>query len=223
MNQAARPHAEPTRWNRAPTEFARHVSTMPRWHKLVVALGVALLIAGVIGRVVSGSRAARRPAAPAVPADPSARTSAPNKSFVPPNASGFVNADTASSASPDRPMTSTAAGSSPTTAVPDDWLSMLSPHATKVGGSVLAGFVIGWLFRAFLKTMALLALIAFGGLFALSYFGVIQVDLVAIRAHYADAAAWVFAQGEKVKDAIVAHLPSAGAGGLGAFLGFRRR
>jgi uncharacterized membrane protein (Fun14 family) len=217
--------ARETQWNQAPRDFARHVKTMPGWHKAVLWLGVALLLAGAAGWAISRARGESRvPGATKVSA-PTAPAPNSSKVVTPPNASGFV----ASSSSREPERTTTAADPAPSAAatssadpVGDDLLSKLSPNATKVGGSVVAGFVIGWLFRAFLKTMAMLALLIGGGLFALSYFGIIDVDFVAIRAHYADAAAWVTAQGMKLKDAVVAHLPSTGAGTLGAFLGFRR-
>jgi uncharacterized membrane protein (Fun14 family) len=223
-----------THWNEAPRDFARHVRTMPRWHKAVLSLGVVLLLAGAAGWVVSRARSESRvpgeTKVTAPSAAPAAASSAGSpKVVVPPNASGFVGTSSSTSRQPERPTapepapSPSAAATSSADPVADDLLSKLSPNATKIGGSVVGGFVVGWLFRAFLKTMAMLALLAGGGLFALSYFGIIEVDFVAMRAHYADAAQWVTAQGMKIKDAVVAHLPSTGAGTLGAFLGFRRR
>ena len=106
---------------------------------------------------------------------------------------------------------------------PDGLIAKLAPETTRVGGSVVAGFVVGWLFRAFLKTMVFLALLAGGGLFALSYFGVIDVDMAAVREGSASAAQWLTRHADRLKDVVVSHLPSTGGGALGAFLGFRRR
>ena len=89
--------------------------------------------------------------------------------------------------------------------------------------SVLAGFVLGWLFRAFLKTMAFFLMLAIAALAALSYFGVLNVDFTSAREHYASALHWLGDQSSRLKDLIISHLPSSGGGALGAFLGFRRR
>ncbi len=102
-------------------------------------------------------------------------------------------------------------------------LIRLSPHAMAVGLSSVAGFFLGWLFRAFVKTMILLALIIGGGLFALSYFGVLNVDLSSAKQEYASAVHWLSDQAARLKDVVLAHLPSSGGGAVGAWLGFHRR
>jgi uncharacterized membrane protein (Fun14 family) len=106
---------------------------------------------------------------------------------------------------------------------PPSLVARLSPNATRIGGSVVAGFVLGWIFRAFVKTMAFFALLAGAALMALSYFGVINVDLSSAREHYASVMHWLSDQGMRLKDVVIAHLPSSSGGAVGAYLGFRRR
>ena len=109
---------------------------------------------------------------------------------------------------------------------PPSTMAALSPHATRVGLSIVLGFVIGWLFRAFLKTMAFLALIVGGGLWLLAHFNILHIgddNLEAIKEKSGEAASWLGVQASHLKDLAIAHLPSSGGGALGAFLGLRRR
>jgi uncharacterized membrane protein (Fun14 family) len=207
---------ETHKWKDAPADFATHVATMPRWHKAVLALGVVLLVAGAVGWVMSRAKGAAvetRTVVRSTPAPP-----ASSGGTIPRGSSGFINGDQARQAG-EAPQTVT---TTTTEAAPPDWIGKASPEVTKVGGSVVAGFVVGWLFRAFLKTMAFLALLAGAGLFALSYFGVLDVNVGALREHGATAAQWLTAHADKLKDVVVSHLPSTGGGALGACLGFRR-
>ena len=93
----------------------------------------------------------------------------------------------------------------------------------KLGVSVVVGFVVGWLFRMFVKTMALIAMLGVGAFAALSYFGVMNVDMTQAQHAFNSATEWITTQGTKLFDVVKAHLPSTGGAGLGAFLGFRRR
>lgn len=126
----------------------------------------------------------------------------------------------------DRGTAAPAASSTTTTTEekkPQTLIEEFSPATTRMGVSVLAGFVFGWLFRAFLKTMTFFALIVAALLVGLSYFGILNVDFSAAREHYAGAVHWLTDQGERLKAVLMSHLPSSGGGALGAYMGFRRR
>jgi hypothetical protein len=49
------------------------------------------------------------------------------------------------------------------------------------------------------------------------------VDLTAAQQTYDSAREWLTDQATRLKDVVLAHLPSSASGGLGAFIGFRRR
>jgi uncharacterized membrane protein (Fun14 family) len=201
---------ERLRWNTAPRHFFAHLATMPRWHKLVLLVGVGLAIAGGIGWMTS------RAASDNGTRVTSTSTSTSTPVQAPPGASKFIGSDTPPAA--DTTSTTTTIREEPPTLI-----GRLSPNATRIGGSVVAGFVFGWIFRAFLKTVTFFVLLAGAALLALSYFGVINVDLSSAREHYASALHWLTDQSARLKDVMLAHLPSSGGGALGAFLGFRRR
>lgn len=203
---AASTNTERLRWNTAPRHFFAHLATMPRWHKLVLLVGVGLAIAGGIGWMTS--RAASDSGTRVI------STSTPVQ--APPGTSKFIGSDTPPAA--DTTTTNTTIREEPPTLI-----GRLSPNATRIGGSVVAGFVFGWFFRAFLKTVTFFALLAGAALMALSYFGVINVDFSSAREHYGSAVHWLSDQGARLKDVLLAHLPSSSGGALGAFLGFRRR
>jgi uncharacterized membrane protein (Fun14 family) len=194
-----------------------HLRTMPRWHRVVLLIAVLLAAAGSVGWAVTRTAPGERRVIPPTPAAASAAAPSVSKSLAP--RSGFVDERTTTVATP-LPADAVADANDTT---PGGWISRLSPHATGVGVSVVAGFLMGWLFRAFLKTMTFFALIVAGLLAALSYFGVLNVDMTAARGHYGDAVHWLTDQAMRLKDVIVAHLPSSGGGAFGAFMGFRRR
>jgi uncharacterized membrane protein (Fun14 family) len=203
---------ERLRWHNAFGHFLAHIATMPRWHKLVLLIGVVLAIAGGIGWMTSraaGDTGTR------VTSTSTSSTAAPGQ--APAGASKFIGNDAPTAADTTTTTTTTIREEPPTL------IGRLSPNATRIGGSIVAGFVFGWIFRAFLKTVTFFALLAGAALLALSYFGVINVDLSSAREQYGSALHWLSDQGMRLKDMLLAHLPSSGGGAVGAFLGFRRR
>jgi uncharacterized membrane protein (Fun14 family) len=198
---------------RAHEQFARHIRSQPRWHKSLLGVMVVLAVLGVVGQVrakLSKPRIVERTETSATSA---------NNSSTPANSRGFVSQDsTAQAPAP------AAADRVPTQPVGnDDLFTRVSPYATRLGVGYVAGFIIGWVFRFFLKTMMMITLVV-GGLFAaLSYFHVVNVDLTPAKQQYDSAMHWASDQASKLKDAAMAHLPSGGATTVGAFLGFRRR
>lgn len=176
-------------------EQARRV---PVWGKVFLAVAVLLAVGGAVGLAVNGAAAVER-------------KEAAGGVNVPANARGFA------------PSSSDEAPGAKDQSVDLGPLGKYSPEATRLGVSVVGGFVVGWLFRAFLKMAMLLALLGVGVMVALSYFGVMNVDLSAAREHYASAAHWLTDQAGRMKDVVLAHLPSGGGGAVGAWLGFRRR
>ena len=190
----------PVRWGNAHNHFLTHLITMPGWHKAVILFGGLLAVLGTVGQIVTktGGDAQVHVTTGNGPA-----TGAGNN---------LVNGnDSSASASPAEPVGS---------------LSGLSPYATRVGLSIVLGFVVGWLFRAFLKTMALFAIVVGGAIWLLSHFDILHLgdaNIDAIRDRSAEAATWLGAKGSHLKDLAISHLPSTGGGTLGAFLGLRRR
>src|SRR5258708_21361826 len=129
-------------------DFLVHVLSMPGWHKAVLLLGAILTVAGSVGVLIAKTH----------PAAPAAQTTS-NSDTTPRGANKMV----------DTPNGSAPNGSAP--AAPQDatgTFTRLSPHAMKIGGSIVAGVVVGWLFRAFIKTMVLLPVLFVCGVGGLS-------------------------------------------------------
>jgi uncharacterized membrane protein (Fun14 family) len=174
-----------------------HAGRQPLWGKVVLAVAIALVIGGGVGWVLSrGATAVRE-----------SRREANAPAAAAANSRGFVEEKSATEEK----------------SVDVGPLGRISPHAMGVGLSVVAGFVVGWLCRAFLKMTVGLVVLGAAVLAALSYFGVLNVDFSAAREHYANAAHWVTDQVGRLKDVVVWHLPSSGGGVVGAWMGFRRR
>ena len=104
-----------------------------------------------------------------------------------------------------------------------DTLSNPAPWARRVGSSVLLGFIVGWAFRTFVKTMALATAAFVGILGLLSYCNVVNADFTSVQNRYADASGWITHQAVILKDDAMAHVHSGLGGAAGLFIGARRR
>lgn len=195
-------HTEPPIAQTAPRNFVIHLATMPLWHKLVLLLGLILAIGGGIGWAM-----ARTGQTPHTTSTTTVRT--------PANSSSFTTGDSAADDSTTTITTTNSDGGG--------LLARISPNATRIGTSVIVGFVLGWIFRAFLKLAIFVVALGVGAMLALSYFGILNIDFTAAQEHYASAVHWITAQSDRLKDVVLAHLPSTGGGAFGAFLGFRRK
>jgi uncharacterized membrane protein (Fun14 family) len=195
----------PLRWRNSHQHFLTHLLVMPLWHKAVILLaGLAALI-GTAGQLATS---------PVVEKHVAHVTG--NDISPPANSRGFAS----DAPSADR----TAATDSP--APSPSLFTSASPHAKRVGLSIVLGFVIGWFFRAFVKTMALLLLVVGGGLWLLAHFNIFHLsdtNIDELRTRSTTAAGWLTTQASHLKDLAIAHLPSTGGGAFGAFLGIRRR
>jgi uncharacterized membrane protein (Fun14 family) len=192
-------HAQQSAATGAPRNFVLHLATMPFWHKLVLMAGLIMAIGGGVGWVMTRT-------------DQAPRTNTTTTVRTPANASSFAQGGGAESST----VTSTSS-------TEDGLLSKISPNTTRIGASVIVGFVLGWIFRAFLKLAIFFAALGVGAMLALSYFGILNIDFTAAREHYATAVHWLTDQSYRLKDLIIAHLPSSTGGAFGAFLGFRRK
>src|SRR5437763_1971162 len=193
------------RWDDAHRHFFSHLAHMPGWHKAVILLAGLIAAAGTVGQVTG--HVARR--------NTPVQHVAGGNSTAPAGSNGFVG-NTGGPAAPQAPASEPELG----------LLGRISPHATKVGLSIVLGFIVGWLFRAFLKTMALIGLLICAAGWALAHYGILDLnggDLQSARERAAGAGAWLEAHGAQLKDLALAHLPSSGGGAFGAFLGFRRK
>lgn len=191
--------ADRPQWANAHQHFLTHLRFMPAWHKAVILIGGLLAVLGTVGQIVAktGGDAQVHVTTGTTPA--------------PSYGNQMVGSTDAAADVPPQPVGS---------------LSRMSPQSTRIGLSIVLGFVIGWLFRAFLKTMAFFAILVGGSVWLLTHFNILHLgdaNIDAIREKSADAASWLGAQGAHAKEWAIAQLPSTGGGALGAFLGLRRR
>jgi len=199
----------PPRPKRAPAkEFFTHVATMPPWHrKLFITAGV-LAVVGLIGQAMTRvSQSQSAPQAPVTTTDGTSPSGAPRSSFV----------DSSSSSSTETPPPVAPAQPEPT------MTQRLSPWATRVGVGFIGGFVIGWAFRAFLKTMALVTAAGVALIWTLSHFNVLKLDMDAAEERWKTGTSWVSDKAERLKDSAMALIPSSASSVFGMFLGFRRK
>jgi uncharacterized membrane protein (Fun14 family) len=183
------------------SRFLYHIMRMPSWHKYVLMVAMAFAAVGGMGRVrqLMGTGP--------IPASTPAQTPAPQNTSGSTSRNNFANAPTPGNAE-----------ATDANAVP--WY--LSPRFLSIGGSVLGGFVVGWLMRVFVKMTALIGL-TLGALIAgLSYFHVMNVDFTSMQQHYNSDVSWLGDQASRLKDVAIGYLPVHTGGLFGMFMGFRR-
>ncbi|MDH4328577.1 MAG: FUN14 domain-containing protein [Nitrospira sp.] len=141
-----------------------------------------------------------------------------------PHSSLFAKALAAALADPPWAAKSFLAAGATTIAGLGAWLNdMMSPAMARGGASFIGGFLLGWALRktlmiALLIIASLAVLIAF-----LDTAGWIHLDWAMIETDLSRTVDWVHGNAEGFKVILTGYLPSAGAGGAGAFFGFRKK
>jgi uncharacterized membrane protein (Fun14 family) len=100
-------------------------------------------------------------------------------------------------------------------------LAPTSPALLRFGGGYCGGFLIGFLFRRFLKITALIAAAVFSVITLLKWTGLIELDWAAIEAHVHESLAWTQGKLSGLKTLLTGYLPSAAAGAVGLWKGLR--
>lgn len=109
------------------------------------------------------------------------------------------------------------------TSAGDSWTGWFGAKTSTLGFGFAGGFIIGFIFRAFLKLMTLITLLVGGGLFALSYFFKVNIDFSQVQHAWDTNSQWLTEQATRLKDVAINHLPSSSGGAAGVFFGLRRR
>jgi uncharacterized membrane protein (Fun14 family) len=99
------------------------------------------------------------------------------------------------------------------------WLQQFAPAATTLAGSLLGGFLIGWAAKRALRTTIIVAVVVLGVVGLLANVG---LDVSAVDAWVNTSVGWLGDHMDSAQQTVTALLPSAGAAGTGAVLGFRR-
>lgn len=94
------------------------------------------------------------------------------------------------------------------------------PGYVRVSVSYIGGFMIGWVLRRAIKVAVALAAVAITVVGIGKYAG---WDTTRAQATVKERAVWAEQQAAATKDYLTGLMPSASAGGVGAFFGFRRR
>ncbi len=103
------------------------------------------------------------------------------------------------------------------------WTHWFGTHGVKIGLSFLGAFALGFMFRTFLKTMAILTAMAVTALVLLSYFNVYNIDFSAVQEKWDTNQEWITTQATKLKDVVWTYLPSSTTAFVGFLVGMLRR
>lgn len=96
------------------------------------------------------------------------------------------------------------------------------PVTFRLGAGYVGGFLIGFAFRRFLKVTAAVAALLLGGIALLKATGLVELDWAGVENQIRESLAWTHGWAASLKTLLTGYLPSAGAGGLGLWKGFRR-
>lgn len=105
----------------------------------------------------------------------------------------------------------------------DTWTAWASTKGVRLGLSFLGGFALGYAFRTFLKTMAILTALAVTTTLLLSYFNVYNIDFSQVQEKWDSNSEWITTQATKLKDLVWTYLPSSTMAFIGFFVGMLRR
>jgi uncharacterized membrane protein (Fun14 family) len=100
-----------------------------------------------------------------------------------------------------------------------DWKKPF-PTYVRVGLSYAVGYCIGWLFRKLIRIILVIGALIIGLLVFGKYAG---CDMTRAQEQVKRSGEWAQHEAAAAQDYIKKLLPSAAGGGVGAFLGFRRR
>ena len=190
-------------------EFCTHLVEMPPWHRKTFVLAGVLAVSGLIGQAMT--RISRAPASVE-----SRTTETVSGGGAAPRSSAFAteSSRTPAAATVDKP---------PPPPPEPSTFERLSPWASRLGIGFIGGFIIGWAFRAFIKTMALVTAAGVALIWALSHFNVLHLDMNAAEAKFRSGTSWVSTRAEELRDSAMALVPSSASSVFGMFLGFRRK
>lgn len=177
--------------------FFNHLIVMPKLHKKLLAAALLLAGGGTAGQIstyfAEDSQASMTTPA-TMPAD------APGNSMVAQGSSEVLP--------------------SPLPASDPTITQRVSPVAQKLGFGFIAGFLIGWVFRAFVKIMSLITMAGVALFAGLAYF---DVDMSSMKVKFESGMGWATKQGEELADKAMKRLPGSAAGVTGMFFGFKRK
>ena len=101
--------------------------------------------------------------------------------------------------------------------------NLSSPAVAGIGGSYLAGFFMGWIFRRFLRMAALIIGMLLTCVAVLEDTGWIDLDWASVQTQISHVIAAGHQGAEGLKHLLSGYLPSTGAGAIGMFFGFRKK
>lgn len=183
--------------------FIGSLTSMPFWQKAVLGAAMTLGIAGAGAQLASGP----------TPPPPPAPTAPETSSAAPEGSRGFV------AGQPQATPTQQQQAPQPE----PTWVQSVSPVATKSGLGFVGAFLIGWAFRVFIKTMAVITALGVAILFALSYFNVINIDMSAAKQQWSSVSEFLTTQAGNLKDLLITHLPASSASAAGFTVGLCRK
>ena len=97
------------------------------------------------------------------------------------------------------------------------------PATFRLGVSYLGGFFLGWACRRFLKATLLVGGAVIVVIVLAKKLGGLSFDWASVEGHVRSSLTWLQGEAGTIKQFLTGYLPSAGAAGVGAFFGFRRK
>jgi uncharacterized membrane protein (Fun14 family) len=181
-----------------------HFSRLSGWKKFLLLLSILIAILGTVGTVIGYVRGRSPQRAEAQ------QTVEQIRSSVPPGASLTPDQQARLDQATDQMR---AAG---------HWFyEKTAPHLARIGFGFFIAFILGYAFRQFIKTMAVLAAIVIVAAGVAAYLG--YIDLSHLRDDLTASTGWVGDQLTGAKDLILKFIATSLSGTIGFIVGFTRK
>lgn len=195
---------KPSLRRRAAGNVWRSFTSLAGWKKLLLVLSIVVAILGVVGTTIGYVRGRSPERVQAQQTVESIRSSAAPGASLTPDQQARLDQATAQVR---------AAG---------HWFyEKTAPHLAKIGFGFFIGFVLGFMTRQFLKTMAVLTAVVLvvGGV--ASYLG--YLDLSHLRENLTQSTGWLTDQLAGAKELVLSFIGASLSGTIGFVIGFTRR
>jgi uncharacterized membrane protein (Fun14 family) len=195
---------KPSLGRRSAGTARKHYATLSGWKKLLLVLSILIAVLGTLGTVIGYVRGRSPERAEAQQTVEQIRSSVPPGASLTPQQQERLDQAT---------QQMRAAG---------HWFyEKTAPHLARIGFGFFIAFILGYMFRQFIKTMAMLAAVVLVGAGVAAYLG--YLDLSHFRDNLTASTGWVGDQLAGAKDMVLKFIGASLSGTIGFIIGFTRK
>lgn len=203
----ALPPGKPSIGKRAAGSVGRSYKTLPLWKKLLLVVVALLIVVGVVGSIVGTMQ----------PSTPEQNIAAANVESI------RIETGRSSLTAEQREQLDQQLDDAKTKlrAAGHWFYDKTAPNLWRWGLAFFAGFVLGFAFRQFIKTMAILAAVVIVAAGIAAYLG--YIDVGALKTNVTSGTGWFMDRVGAIKDVVIASAGASLIGTAGFVIGFMRK